>query len=120
MPGGQRVTTAYASGDWVVREGCEAAFGECWSRFLDWTTEEVAGLRWALLLSEGEGTRHFVSVAEWDSPAHRDAWRTHPDFARHLGPCRALCEESRGADYSLVAAAGPEPATAAEASRVGL
>jgi heme-degrading monooxygenase HmoA len=28
---------------------------------------------------------HFISVAEWESPDHRDRWRADPDFAAHRG-----------------------------------
>jgi heme-degrading monooxygenase HmoA len=94
----------FVSGTWVVREGDEPAFAEAWARFLDWSHDEVVGLHWALLLRDGKDPRHFVSVAEWDTAAHRDAWRVHPDFPAHFGPCRALCEDFRGADYELEAA----------------
>jgi heme-degrading monooxygenase HmoA len=103
------MTTAFASGNWVVRESSEATFVDCWRRFLEWTAGAAPGLHRALLLVDNQDGRHFVSVAEWESKANRDAWRAHADFPAHLAACRALCEEFRGADYSLVAAVGSQP-----------
>jgi hypothetical protein len=74
--------------------------------FLDWANAGLSGLPWAMLLVEADDGRHFVSVAEREAASQRDAWRSHPDVAAHLGPCRARYEEFRGADYSLVASVG--------------
>jgi heme-degrading monooxygenase HmoA len=93
----------FVSGNWTVNDGDEDAFAAAWSRFLDWTDTECTGLRWAVLLRDGDDRRHVLSLANWDTPAERDAWRSHPDFPAYLGACRALCEEFRAADYELVA-----------------
>ena len=101
------MTTAFASGSWLVRDGSQATFVERWSAFLDSTTRSVPGLHRAILLADAQGGRLFVSVAEWDNEAQRAAWRAQPDFPTALAACRELCEEFRGADYSLVAAVKP-------------
>ena len=106
------MSSAFASGNWVVRDGSQAAFVESWSKFLEWTAGDCPGLRWATLLSDQQDGRHFVSVAEWCCQTHRDAWKTHPDFPVHVGACRTLCDEFRGSDYAVAAAVGSEPATA--------
>ena len=100
------MTSAFVSGNWLVKQGAESSFLEAWTSFLEWSHAEQPGLRRAVLLRDSEDARHFISVAEWDSPASRDGWRAHPDFAAHLGPCRALCDEFRGADYEVAASVG--------------
>jgi heme-degrading monooxygenase HmoA len=101
------MATTLASGNWIVREGSQAAFVSRRSAFLESTAAAVPGFRWALLLADGENPRHFISVAGWDSVARRQAWRAQPSFPNLLRTCRELCEEFRGADYSLVAAVRP-------------
>jgi heme-degrading monooxygenase HmoA len=101
------MTTAFASGSWLVRDGSQAAFVDRWSKFLASTTATVPGLHWAVLLADTQDSRHFVSVAEWDSAAQREAWRAQPHFPAQMGACRELCEEFRGADYSLAASVRP-------------
>ncbi len=98
--------TTFVSGNWLVRTGAEDAFIEAWSAFLDWTSRQAPGLLWVALLHDAGDGRRFISVAEWDSPEHRDSWRANPDFAAHLGACRALCDEFRAGDYTLAAAIG--------------
>ena len=102
------MSTTYVSGNWAVRAGVEDTFVSAWSAFLDWTKREAPGLGWAMLLRDEADPRHFVSMAHWEHPAQRDAWRSHPDFAAHLASCRQLCDDFRAADYTLVAAAGPD------------
>ena len=101
------MTTVFASGNWLMHDGSQATFVERWSAFLDSTTSSVPGLHRAILLADAEDGRRFVSVAEWDSPAQRAAWRAQPEFPAALAACRELCEKFRGADYSLVAAVEP-------------
>ena len=79
---------------------------EAWSRFLEWTNTENTGLRWAILLRDGDDDSHFVSLAEWETDSQRDAWRNHVDFAKQVGRCRALCDEFRGFDYARAASVG--------------
>ena len=101
------MTTVFASGSWLVRDGLQATFVERWSAFLRSTTGSIPGLRRAILLADAEDGRRFVSVAEWDTPAQRAAWRAQPGFSTALAACREVCEEFRGSDYSLVAAVDP-------------
>jgi heme-degrading monooxygenase HmoA len=102
------MSSAFVSSNWLVKDGAQTSFVESWTDFLEWTSHTVSGLRWAMLLRDGDDSRHFISMAEWETPAQRDAWRNHPGFAAHLGPCRTLCDEFRGADYALVASVGAD------------
>ena len=92
----------HASGDWRVRTGCEDEFVGRWTEFLQWTWENAPGFLRARLIQDPEEPAHFISFAEWESPAGLQAWRRLPDFATRLGACRALCEDFRGSNYRLV------------------
>lgn len=102
------MTTTFASGNWLVREGLQATIVERWSKFLEVTTMSVPGLRRAILLADVNDARRFVSVAEWDGPEQRMAWRAQPEFPAALAACRELCDEFRGVDCSLVASVVPD------------
>lgn len=101
------MATAFASGNWQVKEGAEATFVERWQAFLDWTLEAAPGLRLARLFNDADNPRHFISLAEWCCPTHRAAWKAHPDFAAHLMACRQLCTDFHGADYAMTASVQP-------------
>jgi len=92
----------YASGDWVVTAGKEAAFIGRWTEFLGWTREAAPGLKWARLIQDAEDARHFISLASWESLEALRSWRSLPEFASKLGACRALCDDFRGGNYMVV------------------
>jgi heme-degrading monooxygenase HmoA len=92
----------YASGDWVVAAGREAEFIARWTEFLGWTRVAAPGLRWARLIQDAENGRHFISFASWGSLEALGSWRSQPEFVAKLGACRALCEDFRGGDYTVV------------------
>ena len=92
---------AHASGNWLVKEGREAEFVARWTEFLEWTRETVPGLVSASLIQDEGNAGHFVSIALWDRPESRAAWKSHDDFPGKLGACRELCEEFTGGDYEL-------------------
>ncbi|MCU1612746.1 MAG: hypothetical protein JWO98_286 [Frankiales bacterium] len=48
------MTTALASGSWLVRDGSQATFVESWSAFLDSTTRSVPGLHRETRRQRGE------------------------------------------------------------------
>ena len=93
----------YASGNWVVTPGCEKKFVERWTDFLEWTRSSFAELRSAQLIQDAEDPRHFVSFASWNNADAMQIWRARPEFAEKLDACRALCEDFRGASYTLAA-----------------
>jgi heme-degrading monooxygenase HmoA len=93
-----------ASGDWHVRPGREDEFVAGWTEFLEWTKANAPGFLGARLIRDAEDGTHFISFAEWASPAVRQAWRGLPEFPIKFGACRALCDEMRGRDYELAAA----------------
>jgi heme-degrading monooxygenase HmoA len=92
----------YASGNWVVTEGNQAEFVARWTEFLGWTREAAPGLRWARLIQDAENPRHFISFASWESLEALRSWRSLPEFPSKMGACRALCDDFRGGDYTVV------------------
>ena len=100
----ETVVQRMVSGDWRVRRGSEAEFIARWREFLEWTKANAPGFLGARLIQDTGEPTHFVSYAEWESGAARQAWRALPEFSVKLGACRALCDEMRGADYDLAAA----------------
>jgi hypothetical protein len=44
---------------------------------------------------------HFVSWSSWRDAASRDHWRTTEGFTSRLEKVRSLCDEFRGANYTL-------------------
>ena len=98
-------TKDYASGNWVVQPGRETDFVKAWDHFLGWTRAEAPGLRWAMLVRDAADSRHFVSMAEWESQEALLAWRSMPAFVPNFTACRALCEDFQGSNYQLIATA---------------
>ena len=98
------VVQTMVSGDWRVRRGSEDEFITRWTEFLEWTKANAPGFVAARLIQDTEERTHFVSFAEWESGAARQAWRGLPEFSAKLGACRTLCDDMRGADYDLAAA----------------
>jgi heme-degrading monooxygenase HmoA len=98
------MTNQYASGNWIVNRGSEKEFIARWISFLEWTRASAPGLQSARLIQDADDSRHFISFASWDSAESMKTWRSQPEFARMLGACRELCDDFRGADYSLAAA----------------
>ena len=88
---------AHASGNWMVKKGKEQEFVARWTEFLEWTR----GLVSASLIQDEGNPGHFVSIALWDRPESRAAWKSHTAFPGKLGACRELCEEFTGGDYEL-------------------
>jgi len=101
-PGMDDVGDHYASGNWVVTAGNEAEFMARWTEFLGWTREAAPGLRWARLIQDAENPRHFISFASWESLEALRSWRSLPEFPSKMGACRALCDDFRGGDYTVV------------------
>ena len=92
-----------SSGNWVVKAGSEDEFIARWTDFLKWTRESAKGLGSASLIRASDNPRQFISFAEWDTLESLNAWRSLPDFASKLGPCRALCDDFNGKNYTLAA-----------------
>ncbi len=92
-----------ASGNWLVSPGREKEFIARWIEFLEWTRSSFIEFQSAQLIQDSEDSCHFVSVSSWDSADAMKQWRSRLEFADKLGACRALCDEFRGADYSLAA-----------------
>lgn len=93
------MTDAYASGNWHVQEGKEDTFVERWQDWLGWTRKTHPNLERARLIRDRGDPRHFVSFAEWEDAASRDAWKQSPEFAEKFGACRKLCDDFYGGDY---------------------
>jgi len=94
----------YASGTWQVTPGCEDQFVQRWIEFLTWSRGSFPALVEAHLLRDLGAPGHFVSYAEWSSPADRETWKQSPEFAERFGACRALCDAMNGSDYDHVVA----------------
>lgn len=93
----------YSAGNWIVRPGCEEQFIERWRDFLAWTRSTFSELESAALIRDADESGHFVSFAGWNTAEAMADWRSRPQFAAKLGSCRELCDDFRGASYSLAA-----------------
>jgi quinol monooxygenase YgiN len=94
----------FVSGNWHVTNGKEKEFLERWTEFLGWTRATHPSLVSASLIRDEADPGHFVSFAEWDDIAARDAWKNDPGFMERFGSCRALCEGFHGSNYQRLAA----------------
>ena len=94
----------FASGNWHVMEGKEQEFIERWREWLGWTRETQPALQHANLVQNESDPRHFISFAQWEDAASRNAWKQSEEFAQKFGAVRALCEEFHGGDYERVVA----------------
>ncbi|MFJ5552476.1 antibiotic biosynthesis monooxygenase family protein [Streptomyces sp. NPDC093225] len=97
-------STTWASGDWQVTEGDVDEFVARWRAFLEWTKADNAGFGHARLLRDLNRPGHFVSFSAWRDPAAMKDWQSRPEFAEHVGACRALCEDMTSSGYELAVA----------------
>lgn len=102
--------TAYVSGDWLVKPGCEQEFVGRWEEFIGWSAQHARGARSFVLLRDDKQPGHFISVGTWDGPSSVTAWRIDPGFPPRFKACADLCERVHASDYTLVAQAAPQPA----------
>jgi heme-degrading monooxygenase HmoA len=86
-----------------VKAGSEDEFVARWRAFLCDSTKTAEGFGTARLLRDSDDPRHFPSFSEWPDAEARDAWKSTPDLAKGNSPCRKLCDDFVGADYSQVA-----------------
>ena len=92
----------YASGTWMVKEGCEEQFVQRWTELIQWSRKNHPSMLVANLLHDRGVPQHFVSFAEWADADARAAWKAAPGFAERMSACVALCEHMKGADYDRV------------------
>lgn len=90
----------FASGSWRVRKGKEQEFVERWAEFLQWTRKTQPALGSASLIRDEADPSHFVSFATWPDAESRAAWKGSPEFPEKFRPCRELCEDFYGSDYT--------------------
>jgi quinol monooxygenase YgiN len=100
----------FASADYRVLDGRQEEFVAAFVEWFEWTRDEFPAFGSARLMRDTGATLHFVSWSSWKDAASREAWRASDEFARRLERVRALCEELRGADYSLAVAIGEQRA----------
>jgi quinol monooxygenase YgiN len=82
----------YTSGDWLAKDGQEAAFVEAWEDLALWTTENVEESSWVALLRDDENPRLFRSFGPWESRDAIAAWRESDGFKRRIGKLRELID----------------------------
>ena len=73
-----------------------------WTELLSWTRSAFPELGDAHLIRDEDDPHHFISFATWDSIEARLAWKSSPEFAVRFAACRALCDDMKGSNYSVV------------------
>jgi heme-degrading monooxygenase HmoA len=87
------MTQLYTSGKWTVVSGREEEFVALWSEMAEWTSAEIPGSSWAVLLQDHDKPNVFLSVGPWDTVDAIAAWRGSPGFQERVGRIRALLED---------------------------
>jgi pimeloyl-ACP methyl ester carboxylesterase/quinol monooxygenase YgiN len=106
----------FASADYRVKEGKEEQLVATFKEWFEWTRREYDAFGSAKLIRDANDARHFVSWSSWKDAASRDAWRASEGFTRRLESVRALCDEFRGANYSLAVAVAEQRAPSEKAA----
>ncbi len=96
----------FTSGQWLVKEGKEAAFIQAWSDFARWSSKNQKGSGPAHLLQDKANLRSFLSFGPWESEAAIQTWRQTPEFQAFLRKARKLCEELQPKTLTLVSLTG--------------
>jgi heme-degrading monooxygenase HmoA len=91
---------AYASGNWLVKQGKDAEFVRAWRDWLEWTKDNAEGFKWAKLMRFTDDPRRFVSISQWESDKARASWKSHNEFQQRFADVRALTDEFIGGDYN--------------------
>lgn len=95
---------AYASGNWLVKQGKETEFIATWRAWLEWSRVHAQGLRWAKLMRSADDPRRFVSISAWENEKARADWKTSDEFKKMFADVRALTDEFVGGDYNELVA----------------
>jgi heme-degrading monooxygenase HmoA len=103
---------AYASGNWVVKEGKEAEFIKQWGAWLESSRDHDRGLEWAKLLRSADDPHRFVSLSQWESEQARKDWMATDRFRTTLAGLRTLTDEFVGGSYEEAVAVQGQTAMA--------
>jgi heme-degrading monooxygenase HmoA len=95
---------AYASGNWVVKQGKENEFIQKWRAWLEWSRDNGEGLKWAKLMRSADDPKHFVSVSAWESEEARAGWMKTEAFQKSRATLRDLTDDFAGGSYDVVVA----------------
>jgi heme-degrading monooxygenase HmoA len=91
---------AYASGNWLIKQGKEAEFVQKWRNWLEWSRDHAHGLKSAKLMRSADDPRRFVSMSKWESEQARADWKTSDEFKKMFAELRGLTDEFVGGDYN--------------------
>jgi quinol monooxygenase YgiN len=92
-----------------VREGCEGAFEDVWADAAP-KIREYPGLLGQSLLREQDQPRTYLIMADWESPAHLDAFEHSPvrqALSAALTPLREAAQKTVLDDVGERAPAAP-------------
>jgi heme-degrading monooxygenase HmoA len=93
--------TIWASGNWSVTAGKEEEFVGRWGEWLQWSRDNIPGLRSATLIRDAQDERHFISFSDWADEESRERWKNSDGFREKFAACRDLCDEFQGGDFGL-------------------
>jgi quinol monooxygenase YgiN len=96
----------FTAGDWLAKEGREQEFADAWTDLAEWTSVEVPGSGWALLLRDSAHPRRFLSIGPWESIEAVDAWRSNEGFRTRVTRIRALVDDFQPQTLELVTEVG--------------
>jgi heme-degrading monooxygenase HmoA len=82
----------YTYGRWLPEAGAETEFIRLWNDLAQWTSGQVPGSGWAVLLRDESDPRRFVSFGPWDGAEAVDAWRDSEGFKSRVGSLRGVLE----------------------------
>ena len=95
---------AYASGNWIVKQGKESEFIQKWRTWLESSRDSHEGLRWGKLLRAANDPLHFVSISVWEDKDAREHWMAGDEFKETVAGLRTLTDDFAGGGYDVVVA----------------
>jgi heme-degrading monooxygenase HmoA len=98
----REMAEVYSSGTWRAKDGEEKDFEEAWTGFAEWLST-IPGSGTARLTKDMDNPGVYVSFAPWESLDAMHAWKSSPDFPKHMGAVQAHVAEFTPHEMELVA-----------------
>lgn len=95
------MTAMYTTGEWVAKEGHEAAFVEAWGAFATWANSKP-GAGTLRLAEDLETPGRFVSFGLWDTAESAHQWKSDPEFRARMAKVQEHVDKFRPAELQVV------------------
>lgn len=93
MANNQETKDIYTLGIWNAKPGKQKELIEEWTKFANWTSNNVSGPGRAYLLQDENDSLRFISFGPWDNESSIHHWRETQEFKNFVAKVNELCDD---------------------------